>query len=120
MFIDDNNIQRIRRLVKELKVYVEMQKEYTRLELTETLTILFSTLIFAIVLILSGLMVLFYLSLSLAYLLEPYVGGLPVSYAIIAGIFLLFVVVVIIFRKRLIINPIANLLANLFLSNHSK
>jgi hypothetical protein len=120
MFIDDSNIQSIRQLAKELKAYIEMQKEYTKLELTEKFTILFSTLILAIVFILSGMMVLFYLSFSFAYLLGPYVGGLPVSYAIIAGIVLLFVVVVIIFRKKLIINPIANFLANLFLSNHSK
>lgn len=117
MFIDDNNIQNVRQLVRELKAYVEMQKEYTKLELTEKFTILFSTLIFAIVLILLGLVVLFYLSFSFAYLLAPYVGGLPASYAIIAGVVLLFVIAVIIFRKNLIINPMANFIANLFLNN---
>lgn len=117
MFIDDNNIQSIRQLVKELKAYVEMQKEYTKLELTEKLTILFSTMIFAIVLILLGMVVLFYLSFSFAYLLAPYVGGLPGSYAIIAGIVLLFVLLVVLLRKKLIINPLANFLANLFLNN---
>ena len=115
MFTGDNNIQNIRQLIKELKAYVEMQKEYTKLELTEKITVLLSTLILAIVLILSGLMVLFYLYFSFACILSPYVGVLPVSYAIIAGIVLLFVVVVIIFRKKFIINPIANFLANLFL-----
>lgn len=120
MFIDDNSIQSIRQLVRELKAYVEMQKEYTRLELTEKLTILFSTMLFAIVLILLGMVVLFYLSFSFAYLLAPYVGGLPASYAIIAGVVLLFVVFVTIFRKKLIVNPLANFLANLFLNNNSK
>jgi len=115
MFIDDNSIQSIRQLVKELKAYVEMQKEYTKLELTEKLTILFSSMIFAIVLILLGMVVLFYLSFSFAYLLAPHVGGLPVSYAIVAGIILLFVIVVIIFRKKMIVNPLANFLANLLL-----
>lgn len=117
MFIDDKNIQSIRQLVSELKAYIEMQKEYTKLELTEKLTILFSSMLFAIVLILMGMVVLFYLSFSLAYLLAPYVGGLPGSYAIIAGIVFLFIILVIIFRKKLIINPLANFLANLFLNN---
>lgn len=119
MFIDDNKKQSIGQLFNDLKVYIEMQKEYTKLELTEKLTILFSTLIFAVVLILLGMVVLFYLSFSLAYLLEPYVGGLPASYAIMAGIILIFVAIVAIFRKSLIINPIANFLGNLFL-NKSK
>lgn len=117
MFIDENNIQNIRQLVRELKAYIEMQKEYTRLELTEKLTILFSTLIFIIAIILLGMVVLFYLSFSFAYMIAPYVGGLIGSYAIIAGIMLLFILIVVLFRKKLIINPIANFLANLFLNN---
>lgn len=117
MFIDENNVQDIRQLVKELKAYVEMQKEYTKLELTEKLTILLSTMIFAIALILLGLVVLFYLSLSFAYILAPYVGGLPGSYAIIAGIVFLLFLVIMVLRKRLIVNPLANFLANLFLNN---
>lgn len=117
MFIDDNSIQSIRQLVKELKAYVEMQKEYTKLELTEKLTILFSGMIFALVLILLGVVVLFYLSFTFAYLLAPYVGGLPGSYAVIAGVFLLFAILIIVFRKKLIINPLANFLGNLFLNN---
>lgn len=117
MFTNDNNLQNIRRLVKELKAYVEMQKEYTKLELTEKFTILFSTLIFAITLILLGGVVLFYLSFSFAYLLEPYAGSLPASYAIIAGTVFLIAILAVIFRKKLFINPIANFLAHLFLNN---
>lgn len=118
MFIDENNIQSIRQLVVELKAYIKMQKEYTRLELTEKLTILLSTMIFAIVLISLGMVVLFYLSFSLAYLLAPHVGGLPAGYAIIAGIILLLAMLIVLFRKRLIVNPLANFLANLFLNNN--
>lgn len=113
-------MQRIRQLVRELKAYVEMQKEYTRLELVEKLTILFSTIIFTIVLILLGMVVLFFLSFSFANLLAPYVGGMPASYAIIAGVILLFVILVIVFRKKIIVDPLANFLANLFLNNNSK
>lgn len=113
-------MQRIRQLVRELKAYVEMQKEYTTLELVEKLTILFSTVIFTIVLILLGMVVLFFLSFSFANLLAPYVGGMPASYAIIAGVILLFVILVIVFRKKIIVDPLANFLANLFLNNNSK
>lgn len=119
MSIGENNIQSIRNLIKEIKVYVELQKEYTRLELTEKLTILFSTMLFAIVLILLGLVVLFFLSLSFVYLLAPCVGGLPASYAITAGITLVGIGIIALLRKRIIINPIANFVAKLFLQNNS-
>ena len=99
---------------------LELQKEYTKLELTEKLTILFSTLIMVLVLIILGMVALFYLLFALAYVLEPLVGGLMASFAIIAGINVLLIALVIIFRKQLIISPMVNFLANLFLTDSNK
>ena len=96
---------------------IRVLKEYTKLELTEKLTILLSTLIMIVVLIILGMVALFYLLFALAYVLEPLVGGLMVSFAIIAGINVLIMALVIIFRKQLIISPMVNFLANLFLND---
>ena len=104
----------------EFKKYLELQKEYTKLELTEKLTILFSTLIMILVLIILGMVALFYLLFALAYILEPLVGGLMSSFAIIAGINVVLIALVIIFRKQLIISPMVNFLANLFLTDSNK
>ena len=111
MFADDKSIENFQQLFFEFKKYLELQKEYTKLELTEKLTILLSTLIMIVVLIM------FYLLFALAYVLEPLVGGLMVSFAIIAGINVLIMALVIIFRKQLIISPMVNFLANLFLND---
>lgn len=112
----DDNIQNISQLVAELKTYVQKQKEYTTLQIVEKLSILFSMLIFVIILINLGLVVLFYLSLSLVHILEPHVGGLVCSYAIVAGFTFLFALIIAIFRKALIINPVVNFIAKLFLN----
>ena len=107
MFADDKSIENFQQLFFEFKKYLELQKEYTKLELTEKLTIL----------IILGMVALFYLLFALAYVLEPLVGGLMVSFAIIAGINVLIMALVIIFRKQLIISPMVNFLANLFLND---
>lgn len=120
MFKNEHGINSFQQLYQEVKQYMELQKDYVKLELTEKLTILFSTLILAILIMILGVMILFYLSLSLAYLLEPHVGGLTISYVIIAGIVLLLIVLIYIFRKSLIINPIINFLANLFLNDSNE
>ena len=117
MFADDKSIENFQQLFFEFKKYLELQKEYTKLELTEKLTILFSTLIMVLVLIILGMVALFYLLFALAYVLEPLVGGLMASFAIIAGINVLLIALVIIFRKQLIISPMVNFLANLFLTD---
>ena len=70
-----------------------------------------------VVLIILGMVALFYLLFALAYVLEPLVGGLMVSFAIIAGINVLIMALVIIFRKQLIITHMVNFLANLFLND---
>ena len=117
MFADDKSIENFQQLFFEFKKYLELQKEYTKLELTEKLTILFSTLIMILVLIILGMVALFYLLFALAYILEPLVGGLMSSFAIIAGINVVLIALVIIFRKQLIISPMVNFLANLFLTD---
>ena len=117
MFADDKSIENFQQLFFEFKKYLELQKEYTKLELTEKLTILFSTLIMILVLIILGMVALFYLLFALAYILEPLVGGLMASFA---GINIVLIFLVIIFRKQLIISPMVNFLANLFLTDSNK
>ena len=60
MFADDKSIENFQQLFFEFKKYLELQKEYTKLELTEKLTILLSTLIMIVVLIILGMVALFY------------------------------------------------------------
>ena len=55
MFTDDKSIENFQQLFFEFKKYLELQKEYTKLELTEKLTILLSTLIMIVILIILGI-----------------------------------------------------------------
>lgn len=120
MFADDKSIENFQQLFFEFKKYLELQKEYTKLDLIEKLTILLSTLIMVLVLVILSMVALFYLLFALAYVLEPLVGGLMTSFAIIAGVNILLIIAVIIFRKQLIISPMVNFLANLFLNDSKK
>lgn len=120
MFADDKSIENFQQLFREFKKYLELQKEYTKLELTEKLTILLSTLIMVSILITLGMVALFYLLFALAYVLEPLVGGLMVSFAIIAAINVLLIGLVALLRKQLIVNPMVNFLARLFLNQPKK
>lgn len=120
MFADDKGIKNFHQLFSEFKKYLELQKEYSKLELTEKLTILCSTLIMIFVLIILGMVALFYLLFALAYVLESVVGSLTVSFVMIAGINIVLIALVLIFRKQLIISPMVNFLANLFLTDSNK
>ena len=117
MFPNDNTIDNLQCLFTEVKQYVDLQKDYIKLDITHKLTVLLSTLILILVLVVLSMIALFYLSFTLAYLLEPHVGGLINSYAIITGGIVLLGLFIYWFRQRLIIQPLTNFLANLLLND---
>ena len=117
MFTNDKTIDSLQALFNEVKHYVDLQKDYVKLDIIHKLTILISTLILILVLVVLGMIALLYLSFTLAYILEPYAGGLTNSYAIITGGILLIGLIVYLLRQRMIIQPLTNFLANLFLND---
>ena len=118
MFADDNSIENIQQLFLEFKKYLELQKKYTQLEVAEKLTILLSTLILVLLVVILGMVALFYLSFTLAYILDPIVGGLMVSFAMISCFHILLIALIVIFRKKIIINPMTRFIAGLFIDNN--
>ena len=96
MFSTDKTIDSLQALFTEVKHYVDLQKDYIKLDITHKLTVLLSTLIL---------------------ILEPHVGGLMNSYAIITGGILVIAELIYAFRQRLIIQPLTRFLANLLLND---
>lgn len=117
MFANDKTIDNLQSLFMEVKKYIDLQKDYVKLDITHKLTILLSTLILILVLIVLGMIALLYLSFTLVYILEPHVGGLTISYAIITGGILLMGILIYGLRKRLIIQPLTKFLVNLLLND---
>jgi hypothetical protein len=116
MFTNDKTMDNLQSLFTEVKHYVDLQKEYIKLDITQKLTVLLSTLILILVLVVLGMIALFYLSFTLAYVLEPLVGGLTASYAIISAAILLVGAMIYGNRKRFITQPLTNFIANLLLN----
>lgn len=120
MLFGDKSNESIQQLISEAKTYLDLQKDYIRLEMTEKLTILLSTLILVLIMVVLGMVALFYFSFTLAYVLAPFVGGLMVSF----GLITLFLVLVILFiyykRERLIVSPMVSFLAKIFLKDKTE
>lgn len=117
MFADDKSIENVQQLFMEFKKYLQLQKEYTKLEIIEKLSKLLSTLLLVLLLVTLSVVVLFHLSFTLVYVLAPLVGGLMISFALITCFHILLVALLVILRKKLIINPITKFIAKLFLDN---
>ena len=120
MFASDKSIDSLRQLFVEFKKYLNLQKEYTKLEVTEKLSVLLSMLIIVLLTVILGMMALFYLSFTLAYLLAPTVGSITLSFSLIASLYIVLAILLVAFRKRLIIDPMVKFIAGLFLKPTDK
>jgi hypothetical protein len=117
LFAGDRSIENFEQLFEQVKQYLKLQKEYSLIKLTSKLSVLLSTLFLVVVFLILGMAALFYLLMALAYAIQPMVGSLGWSYAIIGGIALLLLALIAAFRQRLIIKPTVNFLAHLFLDD---
>ena len=100
-------------LFTEVKDYMKLQDDYVKIDIVEKITKILSMLLFILVVLVLAMGLLFYLLFSLAYILGPEIGFVS-SFAIIAGIYLILLVVIVAFRKSLIINPLLRIIVGMF------
>ena len=75
MLSSDKNVASIAELVEALKQYVGLQKEYLELNVIEKIVKLVTALTVAIVFVILGVAVLFYLTFALVYWIAPFPHG---------------------------------------------
>ena len=108
----------IQSLWTEAKNYLELQKEYLKLDTAEKLAVLLSAVATTAICLILGLVAFFFL-MAFAFWLAKIVGGIW-SFTIMGGAMLLVIVVVLLARKRWIVQPVARFVAGLFISEETE
>lgn len=103
----------IQSLWTEAKSYLELQKEYLKLDSAEKLSVLLSAVATAAVCLVLALAALFFFVIAFALWLAKFVGG-AWSFSIMGGVLLLFIIIILLCRKRWIVQPVARFVARLF------
>lgn len=99
----------------EIKDYLELNIEYAKLTAAEKLTILLTSAALAIVSGVLAVLIVFFVSIAGAYWLAQAGMSVALAYTIVAGFYVLMLVVIFLLRKQLLINPIAKFITKLFL-----
>ena len=115
MLSSDKNVESIVELIEALKEHVELQKEYLELNVIEKVVKLVTALTIAIIFIILGVAVLFYLNYAIVYWIAP-LTGLALAYFLVALFFLALLALVFAFRKQWIERPLVRFLANTLLN----
>ena len=115
MFSNDKNIETIGQLVEVLKHDIGLRAEYTKLDVVDKVVWLLTAA--GMVMLVAGFLLLILISLSLAggYSLASWIGNMPLAFCIVAGVYLLILLLVILFRHKWIERPLVHFLAGLLL-----
>lgn len=116
MFSNSKNIESIGKLLLEFKKYLELQKEFVKLDATEKMTVILSAILIVTVLLLLGSIVLLFLTFALAYYLGDVLGSLPLGFGLISAFILLLTVIFYLNRNRMVIQPMARFMTKLILT----
>ena len=95
-------------LKKNLKEYAETYYKLTILKVTDKATNVVSGLLAGVSVLFFGVFVLLFLSLALATWLGQLVNSEAAGYLIVAGIFILIIVILVMMRKRIVFPMIRN------------
>lgn len=117
MFSNDKNIETVSGLLRDVYDYVDLRFKQLRLDFVGKLSVLLSALLLSVVLMVIVAVALLFLAYTAALLLAPAVGGLHVACAVIAAACLLLGALIYAFRKPLIVRPLTNFVARLFLGD---
>lgn len=102
------------KLWSELREYLDLKIEYTKLTAAEKLSILFATFVMIMVCLVFGVVILFYLTLAAANWIGESLG-MPLAYSIMVGFYILLLVLTVVFKRALIFNPISRIISKLIL-----
>jgi uncharacterized membrane protein YqjE len=110
MLSSDKNVENIAQFVETAKNYVESQKEYLKLDVTEKFVRLTTALSLSVVILILAVAMLFYLSFAIVYWIEP-LTGIACAFFLVAMFFLALLIVVYTFRKPWLERPLVRFLA---------
>jgi hypothetical protein len=111
--MDDQNFS-LKGVIQKTKEYIRNWKKLSRLVLIERISTILSGFILDVIIVILGLIVLLFLSMSLAFYIADITGSTPLGFLITSGLYLL-VIVIIASLKTKIENKIINLSIRKFL-----
>jgi hypothetical protein len=95
-------------LTDNLKSYVNTQIELLKLQLTEKVSAAGSTIFSSVLLVLTAISCIFFLSCWAALYLSARIGDTYSGFAIVGGFYLLVSLILVMSRKQLLVTPIRN------------
>lgn len=97
-------------LSSQLKRYIDLKLDYYRLDTLEKGSLFLGNMLLVLLCLFFGCFALLCLSFAIAYLLEDLLGKLEWGFMLMAGVYVIFILVFVLFKEKLLINPMIRIL----------
>jgi len=94
--------------------YITLQLDYARLSAAEKITVLLSTIALYALIAIIGMITLVFISIGIGHLLSKTIAPYT-AYLFVSAFYLLLLIMLLVFRKRLIFDPASRFISKLFL-----
>lgn len=111
---DSPNSSTVNTLWQRLRDLATLKYEYAKFTLAEKLIMIFSMLILCLIGIFLSMIAIFFLSVAVSHWIAESIGDIWSS-IIIAAFYLVVLLLLVSFRKQLIINPVSKFITRLFI-----
>jgi hypothetical protein len=98
--MDDQNFS-LKGVIQKTKEYIKNWKKLSRLVLAERISTILSGLLLDILMVILGLLVFFFLSISFAFYLSEITGSTSLGFLIISGIYLLIIIIIALLKTKI-------------------
>lgn len=116
MFSTDKNIESLAQIITSIKDYIGLQKELLQLNAVTKIAHLLSILLLAVILAFFILLIVIFLSFAAVFALSAYMPT-ALSFLIIAGIYLLMLILVFSNSNKWIKRPLLRLFADILIND---
>lgn len=116
MLSSDKSVESIAKLIELVKRHIELRTEFVKVDVVHKLVRLSAALVTFVIALILIILILFYLSFAFVNWIAPIVGGQGVAYAIVAGIFLILLIIILAKRKDWIEKPLVKIMADILLN----
>jgi flagellar biosynthesis protein FlhB len=111
---DNTTSSSVKTLWERLKLLATLKYDYAKLTLAEKLTMIFAMSLLCLIGLFMSMFAIFFLSVALSHWIAESIGE-AWSSLIVAGIYCVMLLLVVAFRKQLIINPISKFVTRLII-----
>lgn len=112
--MDHPRTDNFKRLLAIAMRYATLRLDYARLTAAEKLTVLLATIAFYALVVIIGMITLLFISIGIGHWLSETIAPYT-AYLFVSAFYLVLLVVLIVFRHRLIFNPAARFISRLLL-----